>query len=96
MAKANGRVTRGDRRLLEVAHDDGLPAGDRAVALTKYAKGKRTLPRNLAALRRRLIVELAAEIGQGGVVGVAELLDVDHARISRLIAQERRLSNVAS
>lgn len=94
---SKGRVTRGDRRLLEIAHDPKLHAADRAVALTQYAKGKRTLPRDLAALRRRLIVELADAAGAAwGVVQIANRLDIDHARVCRLLAQERGLASVAS
>jgi len=83
---AKGSKTKGELRLLAIARDVAQPVADRAIALTDYARSRRTLPADLAALRRDLIADLARGQAQADI---ARLLEVDHARISRLLSQTR-------
>lgn len=85
MARGRKTTTKDERRLLAIAQDPGQPDEDRAVALTDYARSKRTLPADLAALRRQLL----ATLERAGRIraDLARSIKVDHSRITRLLAQ---------
>lgn len=85
MAKG-AAAKRADLRLLAIAHDPDQPDDVRAAALTDYARSKRTLSAELARLRRQLIATMA-HAGQVRQAVIARRLEIDHARVSRLLAQ---------
>jgi len=76
---------KGELRLLAIAQDPEQPADVRVVALTDYARSRRTLSAAQAALRRQLLATLA-HAGQVQAA-LARLIDVDHARVSRLLSR---------